>query len=325
MEKEGIPMTRKQKRTLVRILAAAVLLIAASLIPQQIFLTPTWVIEFSTPGQPTVFPDSWTFTGGTVSSIPRLLLFLVPYFVIGWDILWKAVRNIAHGQVFDENFLMCIATIGALVLGEYAEAVGVMLFYQVGELFQSYAVGRSRRSIAQLMDIRPDSANVERDGQIVQVDPDEVAVGEVIVVRPGEKVPLDGVVLEGSSALDTAALTGESAPRDVAPGGELLSGCVNLTGLLKVRVTKEFGQSTVAKILDLVENASSKKAKAENFITKFARYYTPAVVFAALALAALPPLLGMGPWLMGASMFPGTANRSRFCSSARSTVIIVPL
>ena len=163
MEKEGIPMTRKQKRTLVRILAAAVLLIAASLIPQQIFLTPTWVIEFSTPGQPTVFPDSWTFTGGTVSSIPRLLLFLVPYFVIGWDILWKAVRNIAHGQVFDENFLMCIATIGALVLGEYAEAVGVMLFYQVGELFQSYAVGRSRRSIAQLMDIRPDSANVERD------------------------------------------------------------------------------------------------------------------------------------------------------------------
>ena len=200
MEKEGIPMTRKQKRTLVRILAAAVLLIAASLIPQQIFLTPTWVIEFSTPGQPTVFPDSWTFTGGTVSSIPRLLLFLVPYFVIGWDILWKAVRNIAHGQVFDENFLMCIATIGALVLGEYAEAVGVMLFYQVGELFQSYAVGRSRRSIAQLMDIRPDSANVERDGQIVQVDPDEVAVGEVIVVRPGEKVPLDGVVLEGSSA-----------------------------------------------------------------------------------------------------------------------------
>ena len=162
MEKEGIPMTRKQKRTLVRILAAAVLLIAASLIPQQIFLTPTWVIEFSTPGQPTVFPDSWAFTGGTVSSIPRLLLFLVPYFVIGWDILWKAVRNIAHGQVFDENFLMCIATIGALVLGEYAEAVGVMLFYQVGELFQSYAVGRSRRSIAQLMDIRPDSANVER-------------------------------------------------------------------------------------------------------------------------------------------------------------------
>ena len=305
MEKEGIPMTRKQKRTLVRILAAAVLLIAASLIPQQIFLTPTWVIEFSTPGQPTVFPDSWAFTGGTVSSIPRLLLFLVPYFVIGWDILWKAVRNIAHGQVFDENFLMCIATIGALVLGEYAEAVGVMLFYQVGELFQSYAVGRSRRSIAQLMDIRPDSANVERDGQIVQVDPDEVAVGEVIVVRPGEKVPLDGVVLEGSSALDTAALTGESAPRDVAPGGELLSGCVNLTGLLKVRVTKEFGQSTVAKILDLVENASSKKAKAENFITKFARYYTPAVVIGAVLLAVIPSLVTgqWGVWVHRALIF----------------------
>ncbi len=298
-------MTRKQKRTLVRILAAAVLLIAASLIPQQIFFTPTWVIEFSTPGQPTVFPDSWTFTGGTVSSIPRLLLFLVPYFVIGWDILWKAVRNIAHGQVFDENFLMCIATIGALVLGEYAEAVGVMLFYQVGELFQSYAVGRSRRSIAQLMDIRPDSANVERDGQIVQVDPDEVAVGEVIVVRPGEKVPLDGVVLEGSSALDTAALTGESAPRDVAPGGELLSGCVNLTGLLKVRVTKEFGQSTVAKILDLVENASSKKAKAENFITKFARYYTPAVVIGAVLLAVIPSLVTgqWGVWVHRALIF----------------------
>ena len=298
-------MTRKQKRTLVRILAAAVLLIAASLIPQQIFLTPTWVIEFSTPGQPTVFPDSWAFTGGTVSSIPRLLLFLVPYFVIGWDILWKAVRNIAHGQVFDENFLMCIATIGALVLGEYAEAVGVMLFYQVGELFQSYAVGRSRRSIAQLMDIRPDSANVERDGQIVQVDPDEVAVGEVIVVRPGEKVPLDGVVLEGSSALDTAALTGESAPRDVAPGGELLSGCVNLTGLLKVRVTKEFGQSTVAKILDLGENASSKKAKAENFITKFARYYTPAVVIGAVLLAVIPSLVTgqWGVWVHRALIF----------------------
>ena len=217
-----------------------------------------------------------------MSSIPRLLLFLVPYFVIGWDILWKAVRNIAHGQVFDENFLMCIATIGALVLGEYAEAVGVMLFYQVGELFQSYAVGRSRRSIAQLMDIRPDSANVERDGQIVQVDPDEVAVGEVIVVRPGEKVPLDGVVLEGSSALDTAALTGESMPRDVATGDEVVSGCVNLSGLLRVKVSRPFGESTVSKILDLVENSAAKKAKAEHFITKFARYYTPAVVLAAV-------------------------------------------
>ena len=288
-------MTKKQRRTLVRILVAAVLLVAASLIPQQIFLTPMWTIEFATPGQATVLPDSWALTGGTITSIPRLLLFLAPYLIIGWDILWKAVRNIAHGQVFDENFLMCIATIGALVLGEYAEAVGVMLFYQVGELFQSYAVGRSRRSIAQLMDIRPDSANVERDGQIVQVDPEEVAVGEVIVVRPGEKVPLDGVVLEGSSAVDTAALTGESAPRDVVPGGELLSGCVVLTGLLKVRVTKEFGQSTVARILDLVENASSKKAKAENFITRFARYYTPAVVIGAVLLAVIPSLV-TGQW-----------------------------
>ena len=256
-------MTKKQKKVLIRIIAAAVLLIAAALIP--------------------------------VKGLWRLPLFLIPYFIIGWDVLWKAVRNIAHGQVFDENFLMCVATVGALVLGEYAEAVGVMLFYQVGELFQSYAVGKSRQSISQLMDIRPDSANVERDGQIVQVDPEEVAIGDVIVVRPGEKVPLDGVVLEGSSSLDTAALTGESVPRDAAPGDELLSGCVNLTGLLKVRVTKEFGESTVAKILDLVENASSKKAKAENFITKFARYYTPSVVIGAVLLAVIPSLI-TGAW-----------------------------
>ena len=256
-------MTKKQKKVLIRIIAAAVLLIAAALIP--------------------------------VKGLWRLPLFLIPYFIIGWDVLWKAVRNIAHGQVFDENFLMCVATVGALVLGEYAEAVGVMLFYQVGELFQSYAVGKSRQSISQLMDIRPDSANVERDGQIVQVDPEEVAIGDVIVVRPGEKIPLDGVVLEGSSSLDTAALTGESVPRDAAPGDELLSGCVNLTGLLKVRVTKEFGESTVAKILDLVENASSKKAKAENFITKFARYYTPSVVIGAVLLAVIPALI-TGAW-----------------------------
>ena len=256
-------MTKKQKKVLIRIIAAAVLLIAAALIP--------------------------------VKGLWRLPLFLIPYFIIGWDVLWKAVRNIAHGQVFDENFLMCVATVGALVLGEYAEAVGVMLFYQVGELFQSYAVGKSRQSISQLMDIRPDSANVERDGQIVQVDPEEVAIGDVIVVRPGEKVPLDGVVLEGTSSLDTAALTGESVPRDAAPGDELLSGCVNLTGLLKVRVTKEFGESTVAKILDLVENASSKKAKAENFITKFARYYTPSVVIGAVLLAVIPSLI-TGAW-----------------------------
>ena len=227
--------------------------------------------------------------------LPTRWLYLIPYLIIGWDILWKAIRNIGHGQVFDENFLMCVATVGAFFLGETSEAVGVMLFYQVGELFQSYAVGKSRKSIAQLMDIRPDTASVERGGEILEVDPEEVAVGETIVIRPGEKVPLDGVVMEGASSLNTAALTGESAPRDVAVGGELLSGCVNITGLLKARVTKEFGQSTVAKILDLVENAASKKARAENFITRFAKYYTPAVVFAALALAVIPSLV-TGEW-----------------------------
>ncbi len=256
-------MTSKHKRTLARILIAAALLAAAHFVP----LTGLW----------------------------RLPVYLVPYLIIGWDILWKAARNIAHGQVFDENFLMCVATVGALVLGEYAEAVGVMLFSQVGELFQSVAVGKSRRSIAQLMDIRPDSANVERDGEVVEVSPDEVEVGEVLVIRPGEKVPLDAVVLEGSSTLDTAALTGESAPRDIAPGGELLSGCVNLTGLLKAKVTKPFGESTVSKILDLVENAASRKAKSENFITRFARVYTPAVVVGAAALAVIPSLL-TGDW-----------------------------
>ena len=287
-------MTRKQKKTLVRIIVAAALLIVVSLIPDQIYPGDRWVIDFTGEWIP---PADWLETGYTEYSYGflKFLMYLVPYLIIGWDILWKAIRNIGHGQVFDENFLMCVATIGALVLGEYSEAVGVMLFYQVGELFQSYAVGKSRRSIAQLMDIRPDVASVERDGQVIEVDPDEVAVGEVIVIRPGEKVPLDGVVIEGASALNTAALTGESAPRDVAVGGELLSGCVNMTGLLKARVTKEFGQSTVAKILDLVENASSKKAKAENFITKFARYYTPAVVFAALALAVIPSL-ATGEW-----------------------------
>ena len=277
-------MTRKQKKTLIRIVVAAVLLIAVSLLPDIPMHTQIPLLTESVDGAPDygLVLLKWPF-------------YLIPYLIIGWDILWKAVRNIGHGQVFDENFLMCVATIGALVLGEYSEAVGVMLFYQVGELFQSYAVGKSRRSIAQLMDIRPDVANVERDGQILEVDPEEVAVGETIVVRPGEKVPLDGVVIEGASSLNTAALTGESAPRDVAVGGELLSGCVNITGLLKVRVTKEFGQSTVAKILDLVENAASKKAKAENFITRFAKYYTPAVVFAALALAVIPSLV-TGDW-----------------------------
>ena len=295
-------MTRKQKKALARIIIAGAMLIALHFLPQN-FFWPDWLdwLPFST----SRISEDGQSVAHSISWFQRLLLYLIPYLIIGWDILWKAVRNIGHGQVFDENFLMCVATVGALYLNEYAEAVGVMLFYQVGELFQSYAVSNSRRSIAQLMDIRPDTANVERDGEIVEVDPDEVAVGEVIVIRPGEKVPLDGVVLEGASALDTAALTGESVPRDVTVGGELLSGCVNLTGLLKARVTKEFGQSTVAKILDLVENASSKKAKAENFITKFARYYTPAVVFGALALAVIPSLIdrNWGVWLHRALTF----------------------
>ena len=256
-------MTRKQKKVLYRIIAAAVLLVGAVLVP--------------------------------VEGLWRLPLFLLPYLVIGWDILWKAGRNITHGQVFDENFLMCIATVGALILGEYAEAVGVMLFYQVGELFQSCAVGKSRRSIAALMDIRPDCARVEREGTWVEVDPEEVAVGEIIEVRPGEKIPLDGVVISGTSALDTAALTGESLPRDTAEGEEVPSGCLSITGLLRLRVTKEFGQSTVAKILELVENAAEKKAKTEQFITRFARYYTPAVVIAAVVLAVVPSLI-TGQW-----------------------------
>ncbi len=231
----------------------------------------------------------------------RFLLFLPAYFVIGWDVLWKAARNIAHGQVFDENFLMALATVGAFCTGffgegEYPEAVFVMLFYQVGELFQSYAVGKSRKSISSLMDIRPDYANVERDGKLLQVDPEEVAVGDTITVKAGEKIPLDGVVLEGASMVNTSALTGESVPRQVQPGDDVISGCINQNGLLRVRVTKAFGESTVAKILDLVENSSSKKARAENFITKFARYYTPVVVICALALAVLPPLF-LGDWV----------------------------
>ena len=257
-------MTRKQKRMMVRILVSAALFVAALIIPSE--------------------------------GILRLAIFLVPYGLIGWDVLWRAIRNIARGQVFDENFLMALATVGALCLGEYPEAIAVMLFYQVGELFQSYAVGRSRRSIAQLMDIRPDYANIERDGQLVQVGPDSVAVGDVIVVKAGERIPLDGVVTEGVSAVNTAALTGESLPREVAAGDEVISGCVNQSGLLRVRTTKAFGDSTVAKILDLVENASSKKAKAENFITKFARYYTPVVVVCAALLAVAPPLLLAQPW-----------------------------
>lgn len=226
----------------------------------------------------------------------RLALFLVPYLMIGWDILYKAARNIAHGQVFDENFLMSIATIGAFAVGEYPEGVAVMLFYQVGELFQSYAVNRSRQSISNLMDIRPDYANLEGENGVERVDPDDVSIGDVIVIKPGERIPLDGEVISGSSAVDTSALTGESLPRDLEEGSVVLSGGVNLTGVLRVKVTKEFEDSTVSKILDLVENASTKKAKAENFITKFARYYTPCVVFAALALALLPPLLFAQPW-----------------------------
>ena len=258
-------MSKKQKRMLFRVLASAVLFAVALLLP-----TEGWL---------------------------RLFTFLIPYAVIAWDVLWRAVRNIAHGQVFDENFLMSLATVGALATGEYPEAVFVMLFYQVGELFQSYAVDQSRKSITSLMDIRPDYANIEVDGQLRQVDPEDVAVGDTIVIKAGERIPLDGVVLEGTSNVETAALTGESLPREAQPGDDVISGCVNLSGLLRVRVTKAFEESTVAKILDLVENSSSKKAKAENFITKFARYYTPAVVLAAVALALLPPLFTSIQWV----------------------------
>ncbi len=250
-------LSKKERKMLWRIIAAAVLLIAVKLLP--------------------------------VSGLTAAACYLVPYAVIGWDILWKAVRNIGHGQVFDENFLMALATVGAFGTGEYAEAVFVMLFYQVGELFQDYAVGKSRQSIAALMDIRPEVANVELEsGEIEETDPEDVEVGAIIVVRPGERVPLDGTVLEGTSALDTAALTGESVPRDVLPGDDVISGCVNQTGLLRIRVTKPCEESTVSKILDLVENASEKKAASENFITKFARYYTPCVVIAAALLFAVP-------------------------------------
>lgn len=232
-----------------------------------------------------------------LNGIERIAAFIVPYLVIGWDVLWKAIRNIAHGQIFDENFLMALATVGAFGTGEFPEAVAVMLFYQVGEWFQGYAVGRSRQSIAKLMDIRPDYANIEQNGKLVEVDPEEVSIGQTIVIKAGERIPLDGIVLEGKSTVDTAALTGESLPRDVAPGDDVISGCINQNGLLRVRVTKEFGESTVAKILDLVENASAKKAKAENFITKFARYYTPCVVIGAVLLALVPPLI-VGGWTM---------------------------
>ena len=236
-------MTKKQKNVLMRIIISILLIVIFSLLPVEGYL--------------------------------RMALFLIPYLVIGYDILKKALKGIKNRQVFDENFLMAVATIGAIVLGEYVEGAAVMLFYQIGELFQSYAVGKSRRNISELMDIRPDYANVERDGALEKVDPDEVAIGDVIVVQPGEKVPIDGVILEGSTTLNTSALTGESLPREAATGDEIISGCINMSGLIKVRTTKEFGESTVSKILDLVENSSSKKSRSENFITKFARYYTP--------------------------------------------------
>ena len=259
-------MNKKQKKMLVRIIIAAALMIILHFVP--------------------------------VKGVIRFLLYLIPYFVIGYDILRKAFKGIMNHQVFDENFLMAVATVGAIIValsenGDYTEAIAVMLFYQIGELFQSYAVGKSRRNISELMDIRPDYANVEVDGKLEQADPDEVEIGSVIVVKPGEKVPIDGIIIDGSSTLNTSALTGESVPRDAKYGDEIISGCINLSGVLKIRTTKEFGESTVSKILDLVENSSSKKSKSENFISKFAKYYTPAVCYSALALAILPPVVRM--------------------------------
>ena len=277
-------MNKKQIKMLVRIITAAVLMIALTVLAK--FVTLNRWVEF--------------------------ILFMVPYLVIGYDILKKAGKGILNKQVFDENFLMAVATIGAIALGDYKEGVAVMLFYQIGELFQSYAVGKSRRNITELMDIRPDYANIESDGQLEKVDPDEVEIGSIIVVQPGEKVPIDGIVVEGKSTLNTSALTGESVPREVATGEEIISGCINLSGLLKIQTTKEFGESTVSKILDLVENASSKKSRSENFISKFAHYYTPAVCYGALALAIIPPLVRMifmglpadwGEWIYRALTF----------------------
>lgn len=244
---------------LIRIIIAAVLIVVFSLLPAEGYL--------------------------------RFVLFMIPYLVIGYDILKKAFKGILNKQVFDENFLMAVATVGAILLGDYSEGVAVMLFYQIGELFQSYAVGKSRRNISELMDIRPDYANIEKDGTLEQVDPDEVEIGTIIVVQPGEKVPIDGVITEGTSTLNTSALTGESLPRDAKAGDEVISGCINMTGLLKIRTTKEFGESTVSKILELVENSSSRKSKSENFISKFSKYYTPAVCYGALALAFIPPIV----------------------------------
>ncbi len=273
-------MNKKQKKVLIRIIAAVVLLIALAFVPA----------------------EGWL----------QFALYMIPYLVIGYDILKKAVKGILNRQVFDENFLMAVATIGAIALGDYKEGVAVMLFYQIGELFQSYAVGKSRRNISELMDIRPDYANVEQDGELVQVDPDEVEIGTVILVKPGEKIPIDGIVVEGASSLNTSALTGESLPREAKEGDEVISGCINMTGLLKIRTTKEFGESTVSKILELVENSSSRKSRSENFISKFARIYTPAVCYGAVALALIPPIVRMvfmglpadfGTWIYRALTF----------------------
>ena len=272
-------MNKKQKKMLTRIIIAAALIVVFSLLPVEGYL--------------------------------RFGLFMIPYLVIGYDILQKAFKGIKNKQVFDENFLMAVATVGAILLGDYSEGVAVMLFYQIGELFQSYAVGKSRRNISELMDIRPDYANIEVDGKLEQVDPDDVEIGTVIVVQPGEKVPIDGVIVEGTSTLNTSALTGESLPRDAKTGDEVISGCINMTGVLKIRTNKEFGESTVSKILELVENSSSRKSKSENFISKFAKYYTPAVCYGALALALIPPIVLMimgkpamwGDWIYRALTF----------------------
>lgn len=291
-------MTKKQKKVLIRIIVSAVLLVAMAVTFAVLDKTGTVKLE-----NPSVM---WRCI--------EIVAYLIPYLIIGYDILKKAFLGIIHGEVFDENFLMAIATVGAMVLGEYKEASAVMLFYQVGELFQSYAVGKSRKNITALMDIRPDYANIEKDGKLEQVDPDDVQIGTVIVVQPGEKVPIDGKVVEGSSSLNTSALTGESVPREVHVGDEIISGCVNLNGLIKIETTKEFGESTVSKILDLVENSSMKKSRSENFITRFAKYYTPAVCIAALALAVLPPLVNM---IMG-----NPAAWSKWIIRALTTLVI---
>lgn len=291
-------MTKKQKKVLIRIIVSAVILVGIAVTFAVLDKTGTVKLE-----NPSVM---WRCI--------EIVAYLIPYLIIGYDILKKAFLGIIHGEVFDENFLMAIATVGAMVLGEYKEASAVMLFYQVGELFQSYAVGKSRKNITALMDIRPDYANIEKDGKLEQVDPDDVQIGTVIVVQPGEKVPIDGKVVEGSSSLNTSALTGESVPREVHVGDEIISGCVNLNGLIKIETTKEFGESTVSKILDLVENSSMKKSRSENFITRFAKYYTPAVCIAALALAVLPPLVNM---IMG-----NPAAWSKWIIRALTTLVI---